>query len=124
MIRLRSRLKIVDNSGGKVGRCIGVLENKKHGRIGDRITVSIISIRRKREGGKVRTGHRTDIMSGVKRREKYKGRVVRSKWGVKSSTGIRVRCNENAIEMEMTGQSQRGKGKKIGIKIMGPRMLA
>lgn len=44
MIQLQTKVNIIDNSGGSVGRCIRILEphGRKHAKVGDVILVSVI----------------------------------------------------------------------------------
>lgn len=48
MIYPGTRLNVIDNSGAKIASCIKILGNKKKGKIGDKIVLSIISLRSKR----------------------------------------------------------------------------
>lgn len=69
MIQKRTKLKIIDNTAGKIGRCIHVYGKKKTiGNIGDIILVSVIDIDK-------------DSQSGlkIKRGDIHKGVIVRTK---------------------------------------------
>ena len=45
MISLLTKVQIIDNSGGIIARCIKILspDNRKYGKLGDLILVSILS---------------------------------------------------------------------------------
>ena len=53
MVRLRSVLKVIDNSGAKYVRCLKVLGKKKIGYLGDLLVVSVLALRGGR-GRKIR----------------------------------------------------------------------
>lgn len=48
MIYSGTQLNVIDNSGAKIASCIKILGNKKHGKIGDKVVLSIASLRSKR----------------------------------------------------------------------------
>lgn len=74
MIQPQTLLKISDNSGGKLARCLKVLKKgakPRYGKIGDSVVVSINQLRNKnRITSKVRRG---DVLKGVivKTQSKY-----------------------------------------------------
>jgi len=64
MIRIGERIKVIDNSGAKFGRCIGIYKNQKAAKLGDIILLTI---------KKVKPNKR------VKKGEKHKAMVIRTK---------------------------------------------
>ena len=70
MIQQQSILKVSDNSGAKIVRCLKVLGGfkKKYARLGDIVIVSVQQLRNK-----------SKKTSKVKKREIYKALIVRTK---------------------------------------------
>jgi len=91
MIQTRTKVKIIDNTGGKIGRCIKVYKKKKGvGRIGDIIMVSIIETDKEaqKRGGSIQ----------IKKGEIHKGLIVRTKKKLKSKkNGEWRRYEDNSI---------------------------
>jgi len=86
MIQKRTKLKIIDNTAGKIGRCIHVYGKKKTiGNIGDIILVSVIDIDK-------------DSQSGlkIKRGDIHKGVIVRTKKEL-SGPIYKERFDDNSI---------------------------
>jgi ribosomal protein L14 len=82
MIQLLTKVNIVDNSGGVLGRCIKILKphNRDYAKIGDLILVSILNIA-KVEGNK-KSGNATSSIrdsNKIKKGSLFKALVVRTK---------------------------------------------
>lgn len=74
MIQKQTKLKIIDNTLGKVGRCIHVYGKKKGvGRLGDLILVSVIEIDKEKNQNSPQT------MVKLKKGDIAKGLIVRTK---------------------------------------------
>jgi len=82
MISLLTRVEIIDNSGGIVGKCIKILKphNRKYGKVGDLILVSIL---------------KTIPTSKIRKGEIYKATIVRTKT-------TEVRFEENGVVLVKT----------------------
>jgi ribosomal protein L14 len=134
MIQLLTKVNIIDNSGGVVGRCIKIL--RPHGRdyakIGDMIIVSILEIA-KIEGNKkgsassVNTGSIRDS-NKIKKGTMFKALVVRTKSNTVKKTAT---FDENAVVLlkSASGGASSASAKKqtklyelppIGTRIKGP----
>ena len=104
MIQVGTLLSVVDNSGAKKVRCIKVYPGykRRYAFIGDLITVSIYSIRKKRR-----------LTSKTRKGEIHKALVVRTKSGLKSATGESLAFFENSVVLL-------GKQNKfIGTRVLG-----
>jgi large subunit ribosomal protein L14 len=89
MIQPQTLLKIADNSGGKLARCIKVLKKgvqPRYGRVGDFIVVSIIQLRNKNR-----------LTSKVKRGDVLKGVIVKTRSKCVRSNGVSFSFQQNAI---------------------------
>jgi large subunit ribosomal protein L14 len=82
MFLLKSKLRIVDNSGAKWGKCIYVLNNKV-GQVGDVMLVHLTKIRVHQKK--------------VKRGEMHLAVVVKTKRPIVNKFGMIVRFDESAI---------------------------
>jgi len=98
MIQKQSKLRIIDNTVGKIGRCIHVYGKKKGiGRIGDIILVSVIEI------DKDKNQKSPQAMLKIKKGDIFKAVIVRTKkefsgpksWNKKIS--YRERFDDNSI---------------------------
>jgi large subunit ribosomal protein L14 len=89
MIQKQTLLTVVDNSGGKIVRCIHILKKGKkprHGRIGDVIVCSVQQIRKKNKlTSKVKKG---DVLYGV---------IVKTSTFLKRSSGLSFCFSKNAV---------------------------
>ena len=105
MIKLKSILKVCDNSGAKIVKCLGILGGfkKKHAVLGDFIMVSIRQLRNKFK-----------ISSKVKKKEVCKALIIRTKVAHVKKTGIALKFNENAVVLINK------QGNPIGTRIIGP----
>ena len=88
MIQQRTILKVADNSGAKTVRCIKVLGGfkRKKAKLGDIIIVSVQQLRNK-----------TKEISKIKKKEIYKGLIIRVKSQHKRKNGITTLFFENSI---------------------------
>jgi large subunit ribosomal protein L14 len=90
MIQQQTLLKVSDNSGAKIARCIKVLGGfkKKTASIGDLIVVSIQKLRNK-----------SKKTSKVKKGEIYKALIIRTKKLIKNKENTITFFNDNAITL-------------------------
>lgn len=105
MIQQRTILKVADNSGAKTAKCIKVLGGfkRKKAKLGDIIIVSIQELRNK-----------TKEVSKVKKKEIYKGLIIRTKARNKRQNGITLSFFENSIILINKNDNP------IGTRIHGP----
>ncbi|MDR1821923.1 MAG: 50S ribosomal protein L14 [Oscillospiraceae bacterium] len=101
MIQQESYLKVADNTGAKIVKCIRVLggSKRKYGNIGD---VIVCSVRKAAAGGQVKKG---DVVKAV---------IVRTVRGVRRTDGTYVRFDENAAVIIRDDKNPRG------TRIFGP----
>lgn len=89
MIQIQTLLKVTDNSGGKLVRCLKVLKKgakTRYGKIGDVIVVSIQKIRSKNKlTSKVKKG---DVLYAV---------IVKTKFRLKRKSGVSFCFNQNSV---------------------------
>jgi large subunit ribosomal protein L14 len=105
MIQQRSVLKVVDNSGAKIVRCIKVLGGfkKRYAYLGDIIVVSVQQLRNKsKKTSKVLKGH------------VFRALVVRTKTNKQRKDGSSVILQENSVVLINK------QGNPIGTRIVGP----
>ena len=104
MIQSGTNLNVADNSGAKKVRCIKVFfgYKRRYASIGDLVTVSVTSIRKKRKS-----------TSKAKKGDLHKALVVKTKNGLRSMSGERVKFSENSVVL-LGKQS-----KFIGTRILG-----
>lgn len=88
MIQQRTLLKVADNSGAKIVRCIKVLGGfkKKYASLGDTIVVSVQKLRNK-----------SKKTSKVKKKEIYRALIVRTKNPLQKKDGNSVAFQENSV---------------------------
>ena len=105
MIQQRTLLKVADNSGAKIVRCIKVLGGfkKKHASLGDTIVVSVQKLRNK-----------SKKTSKVKKKEVYRALIIRTKKLCLKKDGNSIAFQENSIALINK------QGSPIGSRIMGP----
>lgn len=101
MIQQESYLKVADNTGAKVIKCIRVLggSTRKFGNIGD---VIVASVRKSIPGGTVKKG------------EVVKAVIVRSAKGIRRNDGTYVRFDDNAAVLINDDKNPKG------TRIFGP----
>ena len=89
MIQVQTLLKVADNSGGKVVRCLKILKKgtkPRYGKIGDLIVVSVQKIRAKNKlTSKVKKG---DVLYAV---------IIKTKNGLNRKLGLSYSFNENSV---------------------------
>ncbi|CAL9158783.1 unnamed protein product [Musa hybrid cultivar] len=98
-IQMRTRLKVVDNSGAKRVMCIQALKGRRGARLGDTI---IASVKEAQPHGKVKKG---DVVYGV---------VVRAAMQRSRCDGSEIRFDDNAVVLVNK------QGEPIGTRIYGP----
>jgi large subunit ribosomal protein L14 len=105
MIQQQTLLKVSDNSGAKIAKCIKILGGfkKKIGRVGDTIIVSIQQLRNK-----------SKKTSKVKKGEIYKAVILRTKKQIKNKEGVFICFHNNAISLINKQNSP------IATRIIGP----
>lgn len=133
MIQLLTKVKIIDNSGGVVGRCIKILRphGRDNARVGDMILVSILEIA-KIEGGKNQKGSisASSIRESnkIKKGTMFKALVVRTKTNMSSATKA-ASYDENSVVLLKSASGAGANAKKqtkmdelppIGTRIKGP----
>lgn len=94
MIQLQSKLKIIDNSGGSVGRCIRVLQphGRQYAEVGDVVLVSIIEVTKKASlSSGAHTHSKKSNMSGSKKETVTKGSIKRGT--VSKALVVRTKCH-------------------------------
>ena len=101
MIQMQSMLKVADNSGAKLVRCINVLgpSNRRVGEIGD---VIVGSVRRRLPTSDIEKG---EIVRGV---------IVRTRSVFRRKDGTFVRFDDNAVVLI------NAQGEPIGTRVFGP----
>jgi large subunit ribosomal protein L14 len=89
MIQIQTLLKVADNSGGKLVRCLKILKKgakTRYGKIGDVIVVSVQQIRSKNKlTSKVKKG---DVLHGV---------VVKTNSVLRRSVGLTISYSSNSV---------------------------
>lgn len=101
MIQMQTNLKVADNSGAKIVRCIRVLGGsyKKYGQLGDIIVASV----------KV-----AEPRKPVKKKEVVKAVIIRQVKPYRRKDGSYIRFDENAVVLV------NNKLEPIGSRILGP----
>ncbi|AFP84194.1 ribosomal protein L14 [Candidatus Carsonella ruddii HT isolate Thao2000] len=84
MIQEQTLLKIIDNSGARIAKCIKVLNGSKkiYAKIGDLIKVVIKS---------------SNINSKIKKGQVLKAIIVRTKYPFKRKDGTKLSFNDNSV---------------------------
>jgi len=99
MITIGTRIQVIDNSGAKFGRCIGVYKNQACARLGDIILLTIKKVRPNKK---------------VKKGEKHKAMVIRIKDERSRNLGSHsIWCETNAVVLL----------KKDSFDLLGTRIL-
>jgi len=101
MIQQETRLKVADNSGGKIALCIRVLggSRRKYAGVGDIIVVTI----------KTAIPH-----SNIKSGDVVRAVVVRTKSSARRDDGTHIRFDENACVLINNA------GEPLGTRVFGP----
>jgi len=101
MIQESTRLKIADNTGGKVASCVKVLggSRRKYAHLGD---VIIVSIKKVTPGADIKKG------------SIHKAVIIRTRKEIKRSDGTAVRFDDNACVLLDTNEEP------VGTRIFGP----
>lgn len=133
MIQLQSKLKIIDNSGGSVGRCIRVLKphGRKYASVGDVVLISIIEVTKKASLSAHNYSKKSN-MSGSP-----KGKDIVTKGSIKRGTVskalvVRTKCHGyknaasfpdgNAVVLLKSNSSNSHSGKNLGLAPVGSRI--
>lgn len=105
MIQVGTILNVIDNSGAKKVCCIKVMRGYKqrYASMGDQIMISIKSLRKKRKS-----------TSKTKKGQVYRALILRTKVGIKTSSGEKIKFFENAVAL-LNKQN-----KFIGTRVLGP----
>ncbi|AFP84014.1 50S ribosomal protein L14 [Candidatus Carsonella ruddii] len=100
MIQEQTLLKIIDNSGARVAKCIKILKGSKkiYAKIGDLIKVVVKN---------------SNINSKIKKGQIFKAIIVRTKFPFKRNDGTSLSFNDNAIIL-LNNQNQ-----MIGTRVFG-----
>jgi large subunit ribosomal protein L14 len=133
MIQLLTKVNIVDNSGGVIGRCIKILKphDRDYAKIGDLILVSILEIAKvegDKKGGS--TANSIRDTNKIKKGTMFKALVVRTKSKTFSSAKKKsVSFDENAVVLIKSNPGVSNTAQKktnifelppIGTRIKGP----
>ena len=86
MIQKETFLKVIDNSGGRVAKCIQVYGNRA-GNIGDKVLVSMQKIKNKKTLSKLK----------IENHNLYKGLIIQTKKGILRQDGSKLVFNKNSI---------------------------
>lgn len=102
MIKVESKVNIIDNSGGVIAQCIRILKKKTTATIGDKIIVTVKKIKphKKIEKGKI-----------------YTALIVQTKKAFLRKTGGHIRFTQNAVVL-LTAEDN-----LIGSRILGPTLI-
>src|ERR1700761_2718344 len=101
MIKIGTRIKVIDNSGAKFGRCIGIYKNQEFAKLGDLILITIKKVRPNKK---------------VKKGEKHKAMVVRLKNKRFRNLGNHIIwCDTNAVVI-----LKKDSFDLLGTRILGP----
>lgn len=105
MIQQQTLLKVSDNSGAKIAKCIKVLGGfkRRFGYVGDILIVSIQQLRNK-----------SKLTSKVQKGEVYRAIIIRTKTKIKRKNHIYTSFNENSIIL-LNKQNN-----PIATRILGP----
>ena len=103
MIQLRSVLQVADNSGAKRLRVIQVYggSRRRFGKVGDMVIASVIA---------------ADPKGNIKKGEKVRAVIVRTKKEKKRSNGEYIRFDDNAAVIIEARNNQ----EPIGTRVFGP----
>ena len=104
MIQKETFLKVIDNSGGRVAKCIQVYGNR-NGSIGDKVLVSMQKIKNKKKLSKLK----------IENHSLYKGLIVQTKKGILRQDGSKLSFQKNSIIL-LTVSTE----KIIGTRILCP----
>jgi len=99
---MQTELKINDNSGIKIGKCIKVYK-KKTGKIGDTILISVKKLR-------LKNNKKIKIIKG----DIFKALIIHTSYSKKSTIGNIIKFDKNSIII-LNNQN-----KPIGTRIFGP----
>jgi len=89
MIQIQTLLKVADNSGGKLVRCLKSLKKgakTRYGSVGDVIVLSVQQIRSKNK-----------ITSKVKRGDVLHGIIIKTRTNIRRSSGISICFSSNSV---------------------------
>jgi len=105
MIQQQTLLKVSDNSGAKLAKCIKVLGGfkRKFGYVGDVVIVTIKQLRNK-----------SKISSKVQKGEVYKALIIRTKSKTREKDSLSTFFDENAVSLLSN------KNNPIATRIIGP----
>ncbi len=102
MIQIKTKLKVNDNSGVKIGQCIKIYK-KKTGKIGDTILISAKSLRLNQK-------KKIKITKG----DLFKALIIHTKYQKNSTIGNIIKFDKNCIII-LNNQN-----KPLGTRIFGP----
>ena len=132
MIQLLTKVNIIDNSGGTIGRCIKILQphGRDYAKVGDIILVSILDTARLSLKGKTsntKSNASIENKNSIKKGTMFKALVVRTKTNVVPNT---AKFDSNAVVLlKSSGAPSSQKQIKIydlppiGTRIKGPISL-
>ncbi len=102
MIQPQSVIKIVDNSGGKIGRVFKILgsSKKRYAQIGDLVTLSV---------------QKAEPRKPIKKKDVLRAVIVRQRNAFRRKDGSYIRFDENAAVIV-----EKGKKEPIAGRVFGP----
>jgi large subunit ribosomal protein L14 len=101
MIKIGSRVRVIDNSGAKFGRCLSIYKNQKFAKLGDIILITVKKIKPNKK---------------VKKGEKHKALVVRTKYKYyRNLFNHEIWCDSDAIVL-----LKKDSYDLLGTRILGP----
>jgi large subunit ribosomal protein L14 len=126
MIQTQTLLKVADNSGAKIVKCIGFIDTKKNAKIGDCIIVSIrslVSRQKLKSGGGTAAKNQqggsnlklNSSKSILKKGQIFKALIIRTKKGISNRNyGHQLSFNSNNVIL------LNNQGNLVGSRIFGP----
>lgn len=101
MIQTETKVKITDNSGGKIGQVFKILggSKKRYARIGDIVVLSVKSAEPRKQ---------------VKKKDVVQGIVVRQTKQFRRKDGSYIRFDENAVVLIEKGKKEPRAGRIFG----------
>ena len=114
MIQLNTLLDVVDNSGARIVKCIGISKGRIAS-LGDIIMVTVIQCVKRAKGPKILPGAINTRV--VKQHEVHPALIIRTRKGFKRANGIYVKHGDNAVILV---KKQHKKYQPMGTRVFGP----
>jgi large subunit ribosomal protein L14 len=110
MINIESVLKIIDNTGGKTGKCLKIY-NKSNKQVGKLNNIILITVKNMRKNFKNKK---------IQKKKMYKAILVRVKKKNQRYDGSSIRFHENSIVLLKEDGLIKKNYKPLGSRIYGP----